>query len=57
MTDASNYAIGAMLEQPVDSKNLPIVYASHKLKPSEKYSTTKGGLSMSFQLPTLNITC
>lgn len=42
MTAASYYAVGAILEQPVDGKNLPVGYASQKLKPSEvKYSTTQ----------------
>ena len=40
MTDASDYAVGAVLQQYVDQQWCPIAYFSKKLKPSEtKYST------------------
>ena len=40
MTDASDYAVGAVLQQYVDQQWCPIAYFSKNLKPSEsKYST------------------
>ena len=40
MTDASDYAVGAVLQQYVDQQWCPIAYFSKKLKQSEtKYST------------------
>ena len=40
MTDASDHAVGAVLQQYVDQQWCPIAYFSKKLKPSEtKYST------------------
>lgn len=39
-TDASNYVSGVVLEQEHDRKQLPVAYASRKLKKSEvRYST------------------
>jgi menaquinone-dependent protoporphyrinogen IX oxidase len=39
-TDASNIAIGAVLEQKIDSKTSPLDFFSQKLKSEEtKYST------------------
>lgn len=41
-TDASNYALGAVLSQGIVGKDLPIAYASRTLKdPEINYSTTE----------------
>ena len=41
-TDASNFAIGAVLSQKFDNKELPIAYASRTLNEHEiNYSTTE----------------
>lgn len=41
-TDASNGALGAVLSQDIDGKDLPIAYASRSLSPTERhYNTTE----------------
>jgi hypothetical protein len=39
-TDASNYAIGAVLSQNLDDKDLPIAYASRTLNKHEEQLST-----------------
>ena len=51
MTDASNIAVGAVLQQQVNNLWQPLSYFSHKLKPAKtKYSTFNRAIYLAIKL-------